>query len=95
MVQSHLLTWSVPPRPFIDGSTLLMYWVSRLVHGVGNQAQPLGIVVGVASISQASHSIPAYGPMIQPSLDAANCLGVCQNFWRYCFLDKETYQVVY
>jgi hypothetical protein len=72
-----------------------MYRVSKMVHGVGDQAQPLGMVVEVASISRAIHLIPDYGSMIHRSLNAANCLDVCRNFWINCFLDKETYQAVY
>lgn len=72
-----------------------MYRVSKLVHKVGNQVQSVGMVVEVASISRAIHLIPDYGSTIHPSLNATNCLDVCQDFWINCFLDKETYQAVY
>ena len=72
-----------------------MYRVSKVVRGVGDQAQPLGMVVEVASIARAVQLIPDYGCEIHPSLNAANCLDLCQTFWINCFLDKETYQAVY
>ena len=72
-----------------------MYQVSKMAHGVDNQAQPLGMVVEVASIARAVHLIPDYGSTVHPVLNAANCLDLCQTFWVNCFLDKETYQAVY